>query len=463
LKTAALASALTGCAQIARRLPKQELPATFEPVSIGDDSVRLLNRAGYGPRPGEAAEVAKQGHESWLEAQLSRKLGEDPRLTAQLYRLDVLRVDGMELHDFPEDVMVAQLNQAALLRAAYSGDQVFERMVDFWGNHFNIYARKGLAAYRKARDDREVIRKNALGSFPDMLRASAKSPAMLAYLDNQFSDKSAPNENYARELMELHTLGVHAGYTQHDVHEVARCFTGWSIEHRFLRAKGTFLFDESRHDMGEKVVLGHRIPAGNGVEDGERVLDILATHPKTASFIAGKLCRSFLGDKDSPLKSRLAKTYLNTGGDIKSMLRQLFLSKELLEGPPVAKRPFDYVVSCLRATNAESDCGAGLQTHLVSMGQSLFEWPMPDGYPDGAQPWMGSLLARWNFAYALSEGRIAGTDLDLEDLAKRQAATGPANSMSLALLARAKAPPKIAGSLPEAAAEILASPEFQWR
>jgi uncharacterized protein (DUF1800 family) len=465
----ALGVSVAGCAPIARRLPKNEIPDDLSlPPGKSDETVRLLNRGTFGPRPGQVAEVKALGHQAWVEAQLARSSPEDYRLQAQLARLDVLRIDGYELHDLSEDFMLRQLNQAALLRAVYSGDQVFERLVDLWTNHFNIYARKGLASYRKAKDEKNVIRAHALGRFPDMLRASAKSPAMLAYLDNQFSRKEAPNENYARELMELHTLGVGGGYTQRDVREVARCFTGWSIERRFLRPRGSFRFDPERHDTGEKVVLGHRIPAGGGVEDGERVLDILATHPQTASFIAGKLARHFIGDADSPLRDGLAKTYLATGGDIKAMVRQTLLSREILNGPPIAKRPFDFLASALRALDVESDCGPPLQKHLEAMGQALYEWPMPDGYPDGAEPWTGSLLARWNFAVSLTENKIDGTDINLEQLVKR---TGEGSAQGLATLVlnrrlqtdEKRRHERLAKSDPGRTALLLASPEFQWR
>ncbi len=460
-----------GCAQVARRLPKNEPPQDLSlPEGKVDTTVRLLNRAGFGPTPGQVAQVKQTGHEQWLNAQFKRASPEDYRLQAQLMRLDVLRVDGMELRDINEDLLVRQLNQAALLRAVYSGDQVYERMVDFWTNHFNIYARKGLAAYRKAMDEKTVVRDHALGKFPDMLRASAHSPAMLAYLDNQFSRKEAPNENYARELMELHTLGVHGGYTQKDVREVARCFTGWSIQRGFLRRRGAFFFDDSRHDTGEKVVLGHRIPAGGGVEDGEQVLDILAAHPRTAEFVAGKMCRHFLGESDSPIQASLAKAYRETGGSIQAMLRPLFLSPELLEGPPVAKRPFDFLTSALRAVNAESDCSEPLQKHLAQMGQSLYEWPMPDGYPDGAQPWTGSLLARWNFAMALAGGKIPGTDTNLTDLADRTEQREATDAASTLIFSRVLDQgqrtcfARHAGQdVQRAAALMLASPEFQWR
>ncbi|HSI73018.1 MAG TPA: DUF1800 domain-containing protein [Fimbriimonas sp.] len=461
--------ALGGCAQVARRLPKNEPPEDVSLPKNPDRTVRLLNRAGFGPTPGQVAQVEALGHERWIEDQLARRSPEDYRLNAQLARLDVLRIDGYELRDMVEDHLVRQLNQAALLRATYSGDQIYERMVDFWTNHFNIYARKGLAAYRKAKDEREVVRKNALGSFPDMLKASARSPAMLAYLDNQFSRQEAPNENYARELMELHTLGVHGGYTQKDVREVARCFTGWTIQ-RGIWGKGQFTFDPDRHDKGAKSVLGLKIPAGGGIEDGERVLEHLAMQPQTANFVAGKLCRHFLGDAASPVRERLANEYLSTNGDIKAMLRVLFSAPALLDGPPVAKRPFDFVVSALRATNAESDCGEPLLKHLANMGQSLYEWPMPDGYPDGAQPWTGSLLARWNFAMALTSQKIQGTDLQLADLADRTKQSDAGEAAATLVLSRPLTREerqtylKHAGqNIQTATALMIASPEFQWR
>jgi uncharacterized protein (DUF1800 family) len=260
------------------------------------------------------------------------------------------------------------------------------------------------------------VRRHALGKFPDLLRASAHSPAMLAYLDNQENRRGVPNENYARELMELHTLGVHGGYTQKDVLEVARCFTGWTIENRFLRRRGNFRFDEALHDNGSKKVLGVTIFAGGGQSDATKVLDILATHPATARFIAGKLCRYFLGEENAEWTKKLAAIYNKTGGDIKAMLRPLLLSDTLQEAPPILKRPFDFTVSALRALNADTDGGAPLQEHLTRMGQPLYQWPMPDGYPDRTAAWTGSLLARWNFALSLTGGAIDSTSIDVPTL-----------------------------------------------
>src|SRR5579862_1866656 len=412
--------ALAGCGRAAYRIQGDDLPASIElPKLDVHPTVRLLNRAGFGPKPGQVAEVEQMGRENWVDRQLEPTEDEPLALRMQIGNLDALSTDSAELRDETDDEVIMQIQMASLLRAAYSPWQIRERMVDFWTNHFNIYARKGLGDYQIPTDNAEVIRKNALCSFPDLLRASAHSPAMLGYLDNQVNRAGVANENYARELMELHTLGLHGGYTQKDVQEVARCFTGWTIETRFGRRTGAFRFDPDLHDDGEKVVLGHRIPAGGGQEDAETVLKVVANHPSTANFIAGKLCRHYLGDADHPMKRELAATFLKTGGDIKAMIRPLFLSPALLEGPPVAKRPIDYIASALRATGADTDCGVDVQTHLRKMSQTLYEWPMPDGYPDRASAWTGSLLARWNFAIALASNQIGATNLDYDRLARK--------------------------------------------
>jgi uncharacterized protein (DUF1800 family) len=431
------------------------------------------------------------GREAFVDEQLHPTDASEPQILT-------LRLRGMvgeardsgawDLQDLPERDVLRQLSQAALLRAVYSHWQLRERLVDLWTNHFNIYARKNRGAYYTPTDQANVIRAHALGTFPDLLRASARSPAMLGYLDNEANRKGVPNENYARELLELHTLGVNGGYTQRDVREVARCLTGWTIEDRFLRRRGTFRFAAERHDNGEKIVLGHRIPAGGGEGDGERVLDIVCAHPSTARFIAGKLIRYFLGEGDQAISDawtgRLAAIYTETGGDIRAMLRPLLLSDDLVAGPPILKRPFDFVVSSLRALYADTDGGAALQTHLTAMGQPLHEWPLPDGYPDTTHAWTGSLLARWNFAFALTTHQIAGTTLDLSGLARAAGGgNGDKQADALVALTLARHPDeseharvlrdRVAGyltaavpgnnRLAEAAALCLAAPQFQWR
>jgi hypothetical protein len=474
LRLGALAGAgalLSGCSEPFRRYTAPELPKSVAlPPGDVEPVARLLNRIAFGPMPGEAARVASLGRKRYVAEQLRPGQEEPPFLTLRLSGLESLvesAADRREL--FTEDEVLGQLQQAAILRAVYSPHQLRERMAEFWSNHFNIYARKGSGAFYKPTDELNVIRAHALGKFPAMLRASARSPAMLTYLDNQANRRGVPNENYARELMELHTLGVHGGYTQKDVQEVARCLTGWTVEDRFLRPPGTFRFDPDRHDDGSKTVLGVSIPAGGGESDGERVLDILAHHPAAARHIAGKLCRHFLGDAESPWAEKLAAIYARTGGDIREMLRPLLLSEEILHSPPLMKRPFDFVVSALRALNADTDGGADVQAHLARMGQPLYLWPMPDGYPDRASAWTGSLLARWNFALELASGRVGGTRVDLPGLARSSGAY--ADSLIALVFARradtdALRPlrDRIARrSLEEKAALLLASPEFQWR
>jgi uncharacterized protein (DUF1800 family) len=288
-----------------------------------------------------------------------------------------------------------------------------------------------------------AIRPHALGKFKDLVMATAKSPAMLFYLDNFQS--SAPdaqlllqrrgalssvaqlrkrargiNENYARELMELHTMGVDGGYTQKDVEEVARCFTGWTIERP--RSGARFVFRPWMHDKGEKIVLGHRIPAGGGIEDGEKVIDILVHHPSTARFIATKLVRRFVSDDPPPnLVERVAAVYKKTDGDIRQMLRAILTSTEFYSAEAYrakVKTPFELVVSSIRALGAETDGSVALAQLIARMGQPLYLCQPPTGYPDRASAWVsaGALLERLNFAQALALGRIPGTSADLKRL-----------------------------------------------
>lgn len=401
-------------------------PVTPSPKATPED--RLLSRIGFGPTDASRTEVANLGLEKYIDQQLAgppANLKDQAQFAFRLRHLEAFEIEAGELGDQPEGEIMRQLQAAALIRATYSDWGLQERMVDFWTNHFNVYGRKGLAAYRLPKDQLEVIRKNALGSFPTMLHASAHSAAMLMYLDNQVNVAGVPNENYARELMELHTLGVHGGYSQSDVREVARCFTGWAVEDRLLRPRGRFRFREDLHDKGAKVVLGKTIYHGDK-RDGDEVLKMLAAHPNTAKFIAGKLCRYFLGDRGHGVIPVVTEQYLATNGDIRSMLTPILKSPLMLKGQGVVRRPFDYTVACLRATGADTDGGRALHEHVRAMGQPLHEWPMPDGYPDRTSAWTGSLLARWNFAMALCANEISGTKVrpEAQDLALTLA--GPA-------------------------------------
>ncbi|BCM88388.1 hypothetical protein IAD21_00219 [Abditibacteriota bacterium] len=479
---------LSGCSQVIRRYTAPEVPASVMlPTGDVEQIARLLHRTTFGPLPGEIARVKALGVEAYVEEQLHPGDEESLLLNLRLRGIEALHEDAMDLQNFKESEVLEQLQQATILRAVYSRHQLRERMVDFWSNHFNIYAHEGHHTFYKPADEFGVVRPHVLGKFPELLNASAHSPAMLFYLNNDANRSGVPNENYARELMELHTLGVHGGYTQKDVQEVARCFTGWTVEGRFARRRGTFRFDASRHDDGAKTVLGTRIAPGGGEKDAQQVLALLSQHPATARFISRKISRYFLGDGEDKFTHKLAKIYQQTGGDLKAMLRPLLLSDELRDSPPILKRPFDYLISSLRALNADTDGGRGVQEHLRHMGQPLYQWPMPDGYPDRTGAWTGSLLARWNFALALAAGDVEGTSLDLPKLLQatpeaRQAqalreivfaqhSPSPAPHFQRALnemkSARKALRPGVEAThvitLTENAALLVAAPEFQWR
>ncbi|HXL81667.1 MAG TPA: DUF1800 domain-containing protein [Pyrinomonadaceae bacterium] len=386
--------------------------------------------------------------------------------------------------------ITAELQASRILRAVYSERQLQEVMVDFWTNHFNVFAGKGADRWLLVSYDRDTIRPHALGNFSDLLLATAQSPAMLFYLDNfQSVSPNAPtgpgyfgnqrpgaqrnplvqlmrggaqnrpspsmtnnpqqqrpqqqarrgiNENYARELMELHTLGVDGGYTQKDVQEVARCFTGWTIfaprgggaaaqammngpRADMLRENaGRFFFNPRLHDDGEKVVLGHKIPAGGGIKDGLTVLDILAHQPATAKFIATKLVRHFVSDSPPPaLVDRVAATFLKSNGDIRETLRTIFFSPEF--NSPEAyrakvKRPFELAISAIRTLGGETNGGPGLHQWIARMGEPLYGFQTPNGYSDAAESWVntGGLLERLNFGLTLASNRIPGTRVDLK-------------------------------------------------
>ncbi len=332
-------------------------------------------------------------------------------------------------------MVVTELQRAKLLRAVYSERQLYEMMVDFWENHFSIFANKDDDRYLLTGYDRETIRPFAMGRFRDLLGATAHSPAMLFYLDNWRSSVPRPyaatkdkpagvdggiNENYARELMELHTLGVDGGYTQKDVQEIARCFTGWTIQKP--NEQGLFLYRPGLHDDGEKTVLGHRIFPGGGPADGERVLDILATHPATARFIATKLARRFISDEPpQSVIDRAATVFLKTDGSIRETLRAIVTSPEFFSTTVYRAKmrsPFEYVAAAMRALNAETDGDRPVLDAIGRMGQPVFGRITPDGYADRSDQWLssGAMIARFNFASALATNRLKGTKIDVARL-----------------------------------------------
>ena len=401
--------------------------------------------------------------------------------------------------------ITAELQASRILRAVYSERQLQEVLVDFWTNHFNVFAGKGADRWLLTSYDRDTIRPNTMGNFHDLLLATAQSPAMLFYLDNfqsaspnarvrpngpnrrralgdsilgrlmggqrqeRMMDRypemrtgrdganmpQAPaqprrqprgiNENYARELMELHTIGVDGGYTQKDVQEVARCFTGWTIfaprgggaaAMALMGAgarenAGKFYFNARMHDEGEKIVLGQKIPGGGGMKDGLLVLDILARHPSTAKFMATKLSRYFVQDNPpSALVDRVAAQFTKSDGDIRETLKAIFFSPEF--NSPEAyrakvKRPFELAISAIRTLDAETNGGPQLHQWIARMGEPLYLYQTPNGYSDAAESWVntGGLLERLNFGLTLASNRIPGTRVDLKRFAG-DAANGPA-------------------------------------
>ena len=520
--------------------------------------IHILNRLGFGVRAGDVEKVKAIGINKYIEQQLNPSAITDLVAEAKVKNLDVLGLSNEQLFaKYPNPAAVLQvvaqnnglnrrdlqnirqnnqnngeteknpnemteaerqeyqkqvrelyqeynlgrpaqitqqLNASRILRATYSERQLNEVMVDFWTNHFNVYAQKAATRWFLPEYDRDVIRPNALGNFKDLLLATAKSPAMLFYLDNfesvspnaqnnnvannnrlnrriqrmerngtltpqmrenmqqrqqqqQQRQKRGINENYAREIMELHTLGVDGGYSQKDIQEIARCFTGWTIvdargyrrafanmangtndrrAERLMRQagipsdtpSGTFYFNENWHDKGEKIVLGQKINEG-GIKDGLKVIEILANHPSTAKFVARKLAVKFVSDNPSQaLVNRVADAFTKSKGDIKTTLRALFSDEEFFAADNYRakiKTPFELLVSSLRTLGADTN-GGQVQALLNKMGEQLYGYQAPTGYPDTAEDWVntGALLERMNFAVALASNRIPGTKVDLK-------------------------------------------------
>ncbi|MBL8086983.1 MAG: DUF1800 domain-containing protein [Chthonomonas sp.] len=462
----ALSVGVAGCGKPARQLAARHAPYTGPAPTLPDADLRVLHRTSFGPNRETIQQIQQMGRGAYVDRVLAANDPEDDALGMQLVRLEALHMQAAELQDQPQHEVISQIQSASILRATYGKNPLLERMVSVWTDHFNIDAKKEYSAYRKPQDEDRVIREHALGKFPDMLLASTQSPAMLVYLDNQLNRRGVPNENYARELLELHSMGVHGGYTQRDILEVARCFTGWTVERRFLHARGQLRFDPALHDDGAKTVLGVHIPAGGRESDARRVVSILSNHPATARNIATKLCRAVFGVATAEWVARTAGIYLETGGDIRSMLRPMLMSEDLLTAPPMVKRPMDFLISALRCSEAVTDGARPLQQWLRTMGQSPYEWPMPDGYPTDLDAWTGSLLARWNFASALCANGIAGTSVNW----RRLGLIDQPQELVPTLLGRSRdaaRPLDKSLDLTKAAdlnaALCLMSPEFQWR
>jgi uncharacterized protein (DUF1800 family) len=477
-----VSAVLSSCAPIYRRLAGDLPTVPWAPLTASD--FLALNRLTFGPRVEERARFAEIGLQAYIEEQLAFDSVNDLSCDLQLSTFNTLNMDANELEGisnqlfdgYDRDKAPNELRQATLIRQLYSKRQLYEVMVEFWSDHFNIFMGKGNCFYLKTVDDREVIRKHAMGSFRDLVWASAHSPAMLTYLDNQANEKSHPNENYARELMELHTLSVNGGYSQQDVMELARCLTGWTVKEHFWL--GDFVFKEDLHDSGVKNVLGRTIQP-SGQSEAEAVIEQLVTHPSTARFIATKLTRRFIADEPpQQVVEKAAQTFLDTNGDIKSVLRVI-----LLDGLPLAqpkyKRPANFALSALRALNAETD-GVAINEHLLQMGQLYFNHPTPDGYPDHSEAWQGNLMPRWQFAFALIRNEMKNTKHNLKallDVVPTDSLQADVDSVASLLLGaplerviRDELIDSVskAGATPEEtlqiiAASIIASPAFQWR
>ena len=459
------------------------LPLAIVAAVPADDhtATHIVERTSFGARPGDPERIRAIGVDRYLDEQLHPERLSDAALDARLADLSTLRMSSKDIAEAfekpaqearekalaaggdgqptPEQQMraatvVQELQQQKILRAIYSSRQLQEVLVDFWFNHFNVDSRKGADRFLLTAYERDVIRPHVFGKFRDLLEATAKSPAMLFYLDNWMSadpngahvemprarvvrgpfgrpmliepplsavaaagrrNANAPkglNENYGRELMELHTLGVDGGYTQQDVTEVARAFTGWTIDRP--RLGGGFTFNARLHDDGQKIVLGHVIRPGGGEHDGKEVLDLLARHPSTAHFIATKLVRRFVSDTPPPaLVDRVAQRFRETDGDIREVVRTILTSPEFLSADAYRakiKTPFEFVVSAARATEADVRDARPLVRQVAELGMPLYQCQPPTGYKDTADAWVntGALVGRMNFGLSLAGNKIRG-------------------------------------------------------
>lgn len=412
------ATAAAGCSPLIDQLAHEGLPESLNPPGGGTRHpiAHLLNRATYGPRPGQIENVERMGRNQWLNQQLNYRDIDDNRLDWRLRRYDSLNFIPKDLLSFEGDAdyIAGEVAQATLVRAVFSRRELYEVMVGFWSDHFSIYHFKDECEFLKTVDDREVIRPHALGKFYNLLRASAHSPAMLFYLDNTVNEQSAPNENYAREIMELHTLGVEGGYTEQDIKEVARCFTGWGMNN-----DGEFRFRGDWHDDEPKTVLGQRIHNPNeGKQDGEDVIRLLADHPSTQRYVSTKLVRRFVADDPPPaIVDACVAAWQASDGDIKVILRTILTHPDFDQAPPKLKRPFELLVSILRATNANYNGDYDLIKRLETMGHRPFNWVTPDGYPDVADAWQNNLYHYWKLELDAAQARLPGVDIDLWGIA----------------------------------------------
>lgn len=398
---------------------------------------KLVRRITNGATNDEMTLARKLGFNGYLEYHLNSSKIDDTAVQSYVGQFyPYASYDASQLYPLDQGQVSLQFQNATLYRAAFSKRQLYERMAEFFSDHFNIeYA---TVEYMKVPDERDVARKHALGKFPDMVRASAHSPAMLEYLDNTRNRRNNINENYARELMELHTVGVDGGYTQTDVRELSRCLTGWTIASRGV----AFNFDPNGHDWNQKVVMGQVIPSQPtnsgqlGLRDGDMMIDYLVAHPNTARYLSKKMLRWLLryDPSDAQIQS-IASVYSSTQGDIPSMIRAILTPENLLAAPAKYRRPYSFVLACLRATNPtilrlQNVTG----TQLRTLGHTLFAWGPPDGYPDTAEYWSGGALPRWNFASYLTTN-TADVPVDINRFMTTPTPTGVVDAINTALFA----------------------------
>src|SRR6184192_4167028 len=483
--------------------PLVEASAQAPALTPRDSALHALNRLAYGPRPGEVDRVAADGVMRWVDRQLSPRKIDDGPLAARERRFKILDYDAGELARVYVDAqrerreqkrasaadsmtqkpepggpleqrgrrLAGEFQELAVIRAVLSERQLYEVMVDFWANHFNVFFAKGADRFLTPSYIEQTIRPRALGKFADLLIATAESPAMLFYLDNWesvapgatppqamrlrarplfgprpmfgrpplFDPGHDPmradslrrqalarvpkgiNENYARELLELHTLGVDGGYTQQDVINVERIFTGWSV--RRPQQGGDFEFHDWAHDYGEKVVMGVMFPAGRGRDEGVRLLKLLANYPATMHHVSRRLCQRFVNDDppDGCVDDAVA-AWQRTHGDIREVLRAIFHGPDFWAAASVrakVKTPLEFVVSAARATAADPDTTPRLAQMVARLGEPLYLHVAPDGYPEREDAWVnsGALLDRMNAAVALAAGRLPGAVVALDSVA----------------------------------------------
>lgn len=406
--------------------PTQTPLPTTAPIPEGEKLLlHTLRRMTFGPTPEMFDQARRLGLDAFIEEQLSPDTIPDPEIDSLLQPFSTLTMTVGQRLQLPENNQSAkELIEATILRQWFSQRQVFEMMVDFWGNHFCIYIGKFLCKVLKTDDDLYVIRPNALGKFRDLLFASAKSPAMLIYLDQAESLGESPNENYARELMELHTVGVESGYSHHDVAELARVLTGWTVSGPGNQriGPGIYYFDPEIHDYGEKHVMDLTI-SPTGESEGEMILDMLASHNSTAHFISRKIAGRFVSDSPDPaLVDTLAQVFIQSDGDTRQILRALLESDQFKASVGQKfKKPLDFFISTLRLTGTTITGNTRkLQDELRLLGQVPFSWLMPNGYPDSTEYWAttSGLLDRWNFGFLLVSNVIKGAEVDLNALTK---------------------------------------------